>query len=183
MKRVCFWRFVLNNCVPAYKTSVFIKLTSFKVLIVKFQASTSDQCHHLLINPSCKSSSKPLKIVSARSVVCFLQPILLLTKTSSRPTLRLRFSYCIYTLRTYTNTARSIEAAQRLCSEAMTSDEVGFLLNFRTFKVSPSHLINYYYDVIICLKQLRCAIIKIPNDWKLVVPRPGFAQFKTCRRR
>ena len=43
-----------------------------KVLIVKFQASTLDQCHHLLINLSCKSASKPLNAVSARSAVCFL---------------------------------------------------------------------------------------------------------------
>jgi len=33
----------------------------------------------------------------------------------------------------YTNTARSIEAEQRLCSEALTS-EVGFLQNFRAYK-------------------------------------------------
>ena len=31
-----------------------------KVLIVKFQASTLDQCHRLLINLSCISASKPL---------------------------------------------------------------------------------------------------------------------------
>ena len=31
-----------------------------KVLIVKFQASTLDQCHHLFINLSCISVSKPL---------------------------------------------------------------------------------------------------------------------------
>ena len=31
-----------------------------KVLIVKFQTSTLDQCHHFLINLSCKSASIPL---------------------------------------------------------------------------------------------------------------------------
>ena len=31
-----------------------------KVLTVKFQASALDQCHHLLINLSCKSVGKPL---------------------------------------------------------------------------------------------------------------------------
>jgi len=41
--------------------------------------------------------------------------------------------YCIYTLQMYTNTARSIEAEQRLCSEAMTS-KVGFLQNCRAYK-------------------------------------------------
>jgi len=30
MKRACFWRFLLNNCVPANKMSAFIELTSFK---------------------------------------------------------------------------------------------------------------------------------------------------------
>jgi len=40
-----------------------------KVLIVKFQASTLDQCHHLLINLSCKSASKSLNATSARSAV------------------------------------------------------------------------------------------------------------------
>jgi len=34
----------------------------------------------------------------------------------------------------YNNTARSIEAEQTLCSEAMTSDEVGLLQNFRAYK-------------------------------------------------
>jgi len=47
----------------------------------------------------------------------------------------------IYTLRMYTNTARSIEAEQRLCSEALTS-EVGLLQNFRAYKKwIPSHII------------------------------------------
>jgi len=104
-----------------------------KVFTVKFPASTLDQCHHLLINLFCKNASKPLNAVSARSAVCFLQPILQLSKKSSRLTLRLRL-YCIYTLWMYTNTARSIEAEQRLCSEATTSEEVGLLQNFRAFR-------------------------------------------------
>ena len=102
-----------------------------KVLIEKFPAFTLDQCHHLLINLFCKNASKPLNAASARSAVCFLQPILQLSKKSSRPPTRLRFLYCIYTLWMYTNTACSIEAW--LCSEAMTSDEVGLLQNFRAF--------------------------------------------------
>ena len=72
-----------------------------KVVIVKFQASTLDQCHHLLINLSCKSASKPLNATSARSAACFFQPIVQLSKKSSRSTLRLRFWCCIYTLRMY----------------------------------------------------------------------------------
>jgi len=106
----------------------------WQVLIVKFQASTLDQCYHLLINLSCQSASKPLNAISARSAVCFLQPILQLSKKSSRPTWSLHFLYCICTLLMYTNTARSIEVEQRLCSEAMTSDEVGLLQNFRAYK-------------------------------------------------
>jgi len=42
-----------------------------KVLIVKFQVSTLDQCSHWLINLSCKSTSKPLNAMGARSAVCF----------------------------------------------------------------------------------------------------------------
>jgi len=41
-----------------------------------------------------------------------------------------------YTLLMYTNTARSTEAEQRLCSEALTS-EVSLLQNFRTYKWIP----------------------------------------------
>jgi len=134
MKRACFWRFLLNNGVPTNKCLLSLNWQVLKVLIVKFQASTLDHCQHLLISLSCKSATKPLNTISARSAVCFLQPILQLSKTSSRPPWRLRFLYCICTLRMYTNTARSIEAEQRLCSEAMTSDEVGPLQNFRAFK-------------------------------------------------
>ena len=45
---------------PTNEKSAFIELRSFKSLIVKFQASTLDQCHHLLINLSCKSASEPV---------------------------------------------------------------------------------------------------------------------------
>jgi len=44
---------------PTNKKPALIELASLKILIVKFQASTLDQCHHLLINLSCKSASKP----------------------------------------------------------------------------------------------------------------------------
>ena len=114
--------------------SAFIETTVLKVLIEKFPASTLDHCHHLLVNLFCKSASKPLNDVSARSAVCFLQPILQMSRKSSRPPWRVRFFHCIYTLWMYTNTARSVEAEQRLCSEAMTSDEVGLLQNFGAFR-------------------------------------------------
>jgi len=47
-----------------------------------------------------------------------------------------RLLYCIYTLLMHTNTARSIEAEQRLCSDTLTS-EVGLLQNIRTYKWIP----------------------------------------------
>jgi len=108
-----------------------------KILIVKFPAFTSDQCHHLLTNFSWKSAGKPLYAVSARSAICFLQPILQLSEKSSGPPLRLRFLYCIYTLQMYTNTARSIEVEQKFCSEAMTSDEVGLRNVWASRKWTP----------------------------------------------
>jgi len=57
---------------------------------VKFQAS--------ILDLSCKSISKPFNAM---------------TKKSLQPQLRLRFlkAYCIYMLRMYTNTARSIRSA------------------------------------------------------------------------
>ena len=123
-----------------------------KVLIVKFQASTLDHCHHLLTNLSCKSASKPLNALSARSAVCFLQPILQLSKKSSGPPFRWRFLCCIYKLRMYTNTARSIEAERRLCSEAMTSGEVGLLQNVwasRKWTPFSSHFLSDEFTYVV----------------------------------
>jgi len=137
MKRACFWRFLPEQLCSylswQIKSLLSLNWLVLKVLIVKFQASTLDQRHNLLINLFCKSARKPLDARSARSAVGFLQPILQLSKTSSRPTLRLRFLYCISTLRMCTNTARSIKAEQQLCSEALTSDE-GLLQNFCAYK-------------------------------------------------
>jgi len=59
------------------KSLLSVNWQVLKVLIVKFQASTLDQFHHLLIN---KSASKSLNATSVRSAVCFLQPILQLSK-------------------------------------------------------------------------------------------------------
>jgi len=103
-----------SNLSRQMKSLLSLNWQVLKVLIMKFQASTSDHCHHLLIKLSCKSASEPLNAISARSAVCFLQPILQLSKKSLRPPLRLRFLYCIYTHRIYTNTERSIETEQRL---------------------------------------------------------------------
>jgi len=56
-----FWEYLLlappGKILPTPMLSLNWQL--LKVLIVKFQASTLDQCHHLLINLSCKSASKP----------------------------------------------------------------------------------------------------------------------------
>jgi len=47
------------------------------------------------------------------------------------------------------------------------------------FKFLTSHLITCHYDTIICVKQLRCIIIKIPNNCRqLVVLCPGVIQLK-----
>jgi len=105
------------------KKSAFIELTSFKSF-----GSEVPSFYFL----SCKSASKPLNVVSGSSVICFLQPISQLGQQSSRPPLRLRL-YCLYMLRMYTNIARSTEAEQRLCSEALTS-EAALLQNFRAYE-------------------------------------------------
>ena len=81
IKGAFFWRFFLKNCVQ-------IELTGFKSLfLVKFQASTLDQNHHLLVKVSCESACENLDAISARSAVCFVQPILQLSKKSSLPPL------------------------------------------------------------------------------------------------
>ena len=67
---------------PTNEKSAFIELTSFKSLVVKFQASTLDQCHNLFINLSCISASKPLN-----AQYC--------TK-SSRPPFWLRACYTVF---------------------------------------------------------------------------------------
>jgi len=61
--------------------SIFIELTSFKsVFLVKFQASTLDQSHHMLVKLSCESACENLDAIRARSAVYLLQPILQLSK-------------------------------------------------------------------------------------------------------
>jgi len=126
MKRACFWCFfpeqLCSDLSGQIKSLLSLNWHVLNVFTVKSQASTLG-----------KSASKPLSAISARSAVCFLQPILHLSKKSSRPPLRLRFLYCIYTLLMYTNTTRSVEARQRLWSEALTS-EVGLQQNVHAFK-------------------------------------------------
>jgi len=42
--------------------------------------------------------------------------------------------------------------------------------NHSTF--TKPYTVVAYFDAIICLKQIRYVIIKVPNDWKVVMPRP-----------
>jgi len=49
-----------SDLIRQIKSLLSLNRQVLKVLIVKFQASTLDQCHHLLINLSCISASKPL---------------------------------------------------------------------------------------------------------------------------
>ena len=101
------------------KSLISLNWQVLKVLIAKFQASTLDQCHHLLINLSCKA----LVNLSMPNTALEQEVI------AAAVTIALVF----YTLLMYTNTARSTEAEQRFCSKALTS-EVGPLQNFRAYK-------------------------------------------------
>jgi len=106
---------------PTNKKFPFIELTSFK----SFDSE----------DPSFYFGSMPPfvhKPVLQKRLWKYQCPMLRLSKKSSRPPIRFRL-YCIYTLLMYTNTARSTEAKQQLCSEALTS-KVGLLQNFRAYK-------------------------------------------------
>ena len=122
-KSACFWRFLLFIFKPTNKKSPFIESTRFKCFdseVPSFYFGSMPPFAHKL---SCKSVGTPLNVISARSAVCFLQPVLQLSKKSSPAiTIALLIQCCIYsnTLRMYTNTARSIEAEQRFCFEALT---------------------------------------------------------------
>ena len=86
-----FW-IVLFWFNPANRKSAFIELTSFKSLfLVNFQISTLNESHHFLVKLSCKSVCENNDAISARSTVCFIQPILQLSKESSWQPLWLRF--------------------------------------------------------------------------------------------
>ena len=93
-----------------------------KVLIVKFQASTLDQCHHLL-----KTCLAKAQVNLSMPSITFEQEVIAAAITTAR------LLYCICTLLMCTNTARLTKAEQRLCSEALTS-EVGLLQNIRAYK-------------------------------------------------
>jgi len=104
-----------SDLIRQIKSLLSLNWQVLNVFIVKFQASTSNQCHHLLINLSCISAQYCTWARSHRDrhydCTCY--------------TVFTRFWILMYT-----NTACSIEAEQRLCSEALTS-EVGLLQNFR----------------------------------------------------
>ena len=89
---------------------------NWQVLSVDSEVPSTASIPPFAHKPFLQSVSKPLNAVSARSLVWFLLPILQLSKKSSGLALRLSVLQSIYTLRMYTNTASSIEAEQRLCS-------------------------------------------------------------------
>jgi len=101
------------------KSLISLNWQVLKVLIAKFQASTLDQCHHLLINLSCKAlvNLSMSNIALEQEVIAAAITIVLI----------------FYTLLMYIITARSTEAEQWLCSKALTS-EGGLLQNFRAYK-------------------------------------------------
>jgi len=88
--------------------------TSYLTFLVLLSSSTSRYPHPAIRSTPCDVHEK-----------AFIAAAL---------TIALLIAYCIYTLWMYTNIARSIEAEQRLCSEAMTSDEVGLQQTFRAFR-------------------------------------------------
>jgi len=109
-----------SDLIRQIKSLVSLNWQVLKVLIVKFQASTLDQCHHLLINLSYISASKPLNAQYY---------------TWARSHRRHHYDCaccCIYTLLICTNTACSTEAKKWLYSEALTSDVD--LQNIRAYK-------------------------------------------------
>jgi len=114
---VFFWTIVFRFK-PTKKSLISLNWQVLKVLILKFQASTLDQCHHLLINLSCKA------------LVNYSMPQIALEQEIIAATIAIALIF--YTLLMYTNTARSTEEEQRRCSEALTSE--GALQNFRAYK-------------------------------------------------
>ena len=94
-KTLFFWM-ILFRFKPANRKSVFLELTYFKSLfLVNFQVSTLNESLHFLVKLSCESFRENLDaiLVSARSAICFFQPILQLSKKSSWPSLWLHFLY------------------------------------------------------------------------------------------
>ena len=106
---------------------------NFKSLIlVKFQAPTLDQRHHLLVKLSCQSVCETLDAISAWSAVCLLQPILQLSKKSSMPPLSLHFCYVCTPADAYQHTFNRSRVATLLYSKT-TTPEVGLQI-LRTYK-------------------------------------------------
>ena len=121
---VFFPEHMCSDLIRQIKSLLSLNWQVLEVLIVKFQVSTLDHCHHLFINLSCTSASKPLNAqyyTWARS------------HRGRHYDCALVILYCIYTLLMCTNTACTTEVEQRLCSEALTS-EVGLLQNIRACK-------------------------------------------------
>jgi len=88
-KRACFWRFLLvlafsPTIVLRFKStnkkSAFIELTSFKSFDGEVPSFYFGSIPPFAHKRSCKSAGTPLNAISPRFAVCFLQPILQLSK-------------------------------------------------------------------------------------------------------
>ena len=88
---VTFFWIIKFSVKPANRKSNFVELKN--LFLIKFLVSALDQSHHLIVRFSRKSACENHDAVSARSAVCFLQPILKLSKKSSCPPLWLRLLY------------------------------------------------------------------------------------------
>jgi len=134
-----------------------------KVLILKFQASALDH-HHLFVNLSCKSASKPL---NAQYDIALEQEVIAAGITIALVILYLHASD-VHQHSTFT------ETEQRLCFEALTS-AVGLLQNVSAYKTwiplsscwRVSHCVTHKHELWIwfTLSYRRELIATCPYSW------------------
>jgi len=117
--RIFSWTITVFRFKPAYKVCFHWNEEFWKFFSVKFQVSTSDQSHHLLVKLSCKSACENLNAISARYAVYAFDSQYGRWARSHRDCHYDCASY-IYTLMMYTNT-RSIEAWSWHCSKTFVS--------------------------------------------------------------
>jgi len=77
---------------------------------------------------------------------------------------------CVYTVEHCSAINRLSKASAPTTFYGILSQN-GHYAQKQIIQLSPSHQVACYFDTIICLKQIRYTIIKIPNDWKVVMPR------------
>ena len=105
--RYLFW-IIMFRFKPANIKSAFIELTSFKSLfLVKFQGSTWDENHHLLVKLSCKRACENVDAMEALLYAFCNQYCRWARSHRGR---HCGYAFYICTLLMYTNT-RSIQAA------------------------------------------------------------------------